>query len=123
MNDRRIELITLDRPQMVNQHVTNHRATIDIRIQRTKTVTQLLGQHRNYTTREIHARTADLCIDIQRFTGLHVVTDIGDCDQQTPFRFRDTSGKDRIVKVLRIFPVDRAEGHITKIDTSLTILC
>jgi hypothetical protein len=81
MHYRRIELVGLDLAARGDHHVAYEHATVHLRIQRTQPVRQLLGQHWNHATREIHRCAAIERINIQRLVRAHVMRHVGNRDQ------------------------------------------
>ncbi len=109
----------------VDHHVGHHYQPIDVRVERTQTVAKFLGQHRNHATREIHRGRAVLRLGVERVAVTHIVRNIGDRHHQAPLApplaAGDRLAVDSVVKVARIFAVDRHQRHVAQIDAAFAI--
>ena len=107
-----------------DQHVTHHAQTLDIRVERTQTVRQLFGQHRDHPAWEIHAGGTVVGIDVNGATRVHIVADVGNRYQQTPALGATDFGRlavNGIIKVAGVFTVYRHQRHVGQVDTALFI--
>ena len=64
------------------RHVADHAQALDLRVERTQAVGELLRQHRNHAAREVHRVAALVGVLVERAAGLDVVRDVGDGDDQ-----------------------------------------
>ena len=99
---------------IVDMHFHKHAAAIFIRLQAAPAVGEGLGQHRHDAVREIAGIATLAGGFIQRRTGLHVMRDIGDGDDQ-PKTVLLRFGEDRIVEIARIGAIDRDERQLAQI--------
>ena len=83
------------------------RQPIDMGIQAANAVAQPLGQHRNYTVRQVNTVAAALRLAIERAAGAHICAYVCDMNAQLPtaFDFFDVNG---VVKIARVVWID---GH------------
>ena len=124
VNHGRIELIGVDITFSSDDGIAHHGQTIDSRIERAQAVGQLFRQHRNHATRKIDRGAAFKRIDIQRIVGLDVVTDIGNCNDQSETMTAtdfDRLAVDRIIKITRVFTIDGHHRYVTQINTIFQI--
>ncbi len=122
-DDRRIELVGVDRAFAVDDHVADHRQPILLRVERAQAVGQLLRQHRNHPPREVHRSGALVGIVVDRLARLDVVADVGDGDDQPPAfeqtlaaPAREGLAVHRVVEVARVLAVDGDQRHVAQVD-------
>ena len=121
IHDGRIELIGNHFAVSVDHHVGHQHQPVHLRIDRAQPVGELLGQHGDDPTREIHRGGAHLGLGIQRAAWTHIVTDIGNGHQQPPAaglaRLCISHGLavDSIVKVAGVLAIDRHQRYVTQV--------
>ena len=120
MDHRVVELIGRDLAFEADDHVADHRESIDLRHQGAEAVRDLLGQHRDHATREVHRCAALESITVERGTHADVVAHVGDRDQQSPALLAtfERLAIDRVVEVACVFTVDGHERHVGEIDAT-----
>ena len=117
----RIELIGNHFAVGVDHHVGHQHQPVHLRVDRAQPVGELLGQHGNDPTREIHRGGALLGLGIQRAARAHIMTDIGNGHQQPPAaglaRLCISHGLavDGIIKVAGVLTVDRHQRHVAQV--------
>ena len=81
------------------------RQPIDVGVQAANAIAQPLGQHRNYTVRQVNTVAAALRLAIERAAGPHIRADICDMNAQLPtaFDFFDVNG---VIKIAGIIWID-----------------
>src|SRR5207249_11130709 len=95
------------------------RQPIDMGIQAANTVAQPLGQHWNYTVRQVNTVAAALRLAIKRAAGPHIRAYVCDMNIQLPaaFDFFDVNGVVKIARVVRIDGYDKlAVSILTTVD-------
>ena len=102
---------------------------LDLGLERAQTVGQLLRQHRNHTAWKVHAGGAVVRINVNGRSVFHIVAHIRNCHQQTPAfdrRLATALGSrltvHRVVKVARVFAVNRHQGNIGQVHTVGVVL-
>jgi hypothetical protein len=124
---RREELVRLDLPVMADQHVADHRQPVDLGVQRTEPVGELLRQHRDDPARKVDRGRALVGVDVDRGAGTHVVADVRDRDDQAPavvdLRLAEARrfAVDGVVEVARVLAVDRHERYVAEVDAAFLV--
>jgi hypothetical protein len=124
-HDRRIELVGVDLAGRIDQHVADHAQPLHFRVQGTQPVRQLLGQHRNDAAREVDRGGPVIRIHIDGTARLHVMADVRDRHQQPPAFGPPDAGRlaiDGVVKIARVFAVDRDQGNVGQVHAVLLVL-
>jgi hypothetical protein len=106
-----------------HEHVADHAQALDLGIERTQAVGQLLRQHRDHAAREVHRGRALVGVVVQRLARLDVVADVGDRHQQAPTlegrlptAALERLAVDGIVEVARVLAVDGDQRHVRQVD-------
>ena len=121
-DDRLTDLMSHDDPFFIDIHEAAHCQAVAARIQGTDPVGKPVRQHRDHTVHEIHARSALICLRIERRPLLHIVTHIRNMDSEMVDRLpvdRLLRHTDRIVEVFRVLAVDRHHRDISEIHSSV----
>ena len=91
-----------------------------MRIERAQAVGQFFRQHRHDATREIDTGRAQNGVLVQRRFVAHIMAHVGNRHQQTIGRgfapAFDRLAIDRIVKIARVFTVNRDQWHVAQIN-------
>ena len=127
-DERRIELEGLHLAVGVHHHVAGQCQAFDFRVQRAQAVGQFLRQHGNDPPREVDRGGTLVGVLVQRLTGLDVMADVGDGDDETPAAHRRLPpallvglAVDGIVEVARVFAVDGDQRHVAQVDAMLAV--
>ena len=122
-NHRRVELVGRDLTGCGHQHVADHGQPLLVRVERTQTVADALGQHRDHPAREVHRGRALVSVVVKRLAGFDIVADIGDRDNQAPALecclaapSLERLAIHRVVKVTRILAIDGHQRHIGQVN-------
>ncbi len=121
---RRVKLVGVDFAFGVDQHVADHAQALDVRVQRTQAVGELLGQHGNHAARKINAGRTVIGVDIDRTAGFHIVAHVGNRHQQTPALAAADLGRlaiNRIVKVTGVFTVDGHQRNVGQVHAAFFV--
>ena len=105
----------------INRHVAGHAQPINIRVDRTQPIRQMLRQHGNNLARKIHRVAALLRLGIQRVAGLDIVTHIRDRHDQSEFAATMGFAIHRVVEVARGFAVDGHQRQAAQIKTAFAV--
>ena len=102
-----------------DQHVTNHAQALHIGVEGTQPIREFFWQHRYNAPREIHACGALVSIHIDGASGTHIITYIGNRDQQTPSFAAPHFGRftiDRIIEITRILTVNGHQRNVGQVN-------
>ena len=128
VDDRRVELVGIDATVVAHDHVAHHGQALDLGVQRTQAVRQLLGQHRDDAAREVDRGGTLVGVFVDRLARLHVVADVGDGHQQPPALEQRLAAAaleglavDGVVEVARVLAVDGDERHVAEVDALLAV--
>ena len=94
----------------------------DALLQRADAVAQHLGQHRDDRAGEVAAVAAGHRLQVQRAAGGHEVAHVGDVDAQLPLVVGQLAEADRVVVVLGVVGVDRADDLVGQVDADGLLL-
>src|SRR5690625_3092518 len=119
---RFIKAIAADRPALGDVHLANHRQSVGMGVERTKTVGEQLGQHRYHLPREIDRVTAPNRFLIERASRAHIVRDIGDGHDQLEAAGAGFPGAHGVIEILGVLAVNRHQGHITQVNAMQLVL-
>ncbi len=121
MDYRLIEEVVRHDAVFVNFHFTHERQAIDMRLERTQAIGELLGQHRNHMPREIHRGGAIRGLFIERTADADIMGNVGDGDIKGKCAVAMTMREHGIVEVLRVFAIYRDEGNRAQVLAPLQI--
>ena len=125
VHDGGVKLVGRDFALAADQHVADHAQAINLWVERTQAVAELLRQHRDDAARKVHAGGAVVGVHINRAACLHVMAHVSNGHQQAPaFAAPHLGGLavDRVIEVAGIFPVDGDERDVGEVHAALLVL-
>ncbi len=127
IDDRREELVGMQLTFGCDQHVADHRQSLDLGVERAQAIGELLRQHRDDAPRKVDRGRSLISVPVQGLVGLDVVTDVGDGHDQAPgVRGLATTDHgrlaiDRVIEVTRVFAVNGHQGHVGQVDAPFLV--
>ncbi len=110
-----IEACLAELAGLADAHVANEREAVDARHQRAKMIREMLRQHRHHAVRKIHGRRALARLHIEFAAGTHIMTDVGNRDDEPPAAAAQRFGEHSVVEVFGVRAVDRHERQAAQI--------